>query len=396
MKHIPNMKNKQLVVLSLAGIVIVLATILLRRGSTLGIEETARLILETCREEGHKPSCYDREIPKVLDYLTMEEAFAVTAEVQNADSGYGYCHILGHNISAIETKKNPDAWKDVVSRCPSGVCSNGCIHGAFQERFRSDVVTSETEFEQLLAELDDVCEARENWSPTDTERGSCYHALGHLLMLATGADIQQSLRGCDTAARMRNNLNPTQLCYDGAFMQIFQPLEPEDFALIAGKEITDTAQHKAFCAQFSGKQRGSCWTEGWPLHLDDISTGAGLTAFCDHLTDDEKTRCYRSIVYAVFPLMQLKEELMISYCSSIPDSYQAQCFGDAASRLLEIDWHNIERAVGLCALAHPMLQQDCYNSLSQMAGYNFPDGSDEQMRLCAALPLPWSQQCPSD
>ena len=101
-------------------------------------EAAAETIIATCAQESYAPSCYDKEIPKLMDEgYSMEQAFAVT-QVARKDPSYQYCHVLGHYLAAKETQKDPENWKDVIARIPLGMCSNGAIHGAFQERFRAE------------------------------------------------------------------------------------------------------------------------------------------------------------------------------------------------------------------------------------------------------------------
>src|SRR5690606_4527381 len=125
-------------------------------------------------------SCYDKELPKLMDEgFSMEDAFAVTRLVQDRDPSYQYCHVLGHELSAKETAKDPDNWKSVIARAPIGVCSNGAIHGAFQERFRVASFAGKS-VDDLVPELLRICKANEDWHPTGMPEATCIHRLGHL------------------------------------------------------------------------------------------------------------------------------------------------------------------------------------------------------------------------
>src|SRR3989344_9661052 len=57
-------------------------------------------IIKECADSTYRPGCYDKQIPKLMDYISMEDAFEVTAIVQNKDSSYPYCHVLAHELSA--------------------------------------------------------------------------------------------------------------------------------------------------------------------------------------------------------------------------------------------------------------------------------------------------------
>jgi hypothetical protein len=200
--------------------------------SSSQISELAKQMVDRCKTSKFTQTCYDKEIPKLMDNptnLSMENAFAVTRIVQDIDKSFPYCHVLGHELSAKEVNKDPSKWKDVVSRCPSGTCSNGCIHGGFQEKFRAESLT-DAQVQQVLPDLKTICEDRDNWHPTGLEQASCYHALGHLTMYLTRADTTKSSSLCNTIAQKSDGRDFRHLCYDGVFMQIYQPLEPEDFS----------------------------------------------------------------------------------------------------------------------------------------------------------------------
>ena len=116
-----------LLALGLVGLGAVLAL------SRPSVEAAARMLMERCEDAAYPPSCLDEEIPKLLDSgFSLEDAFKVVAYIADAAKEYDYyfCHVVANNISAKETAKDPMNWTDVLSRCPTGMCSNGCLHGA--------------------------------------------------------------------------------------------------------------------------------------------------------------------------------------------------------------------------------------------------------------------------
>ncbi len=357
-------------------------------------QEYANKIIETCFSENHRPSCYDREIPKLMDEISMEDAFEVTKLVQEKDSEYWYCHVLGHNLSAKEAAKDPAKWQDVIARCPSGMCSNGCIHGAFQERFRSESLP-DAEIAELKPELEGICEARPGWNPTGLEQATCYHALGHLNMYITGANIEKSTQLCQELAKKTEGRDYSQICFDGAFMQIFQPLEPEDFALVEGKQ-PKKEELATFCSQFTGVKRSSCWTEGWPLFFQEVKEPEGLVKFCSFLQSDpgQHRRCYEALLYVLTAQFNFDEEKISELCTGFPQERKGQCFANAASRMVETDARLIEKSVALCRLAEKLgVEQECYQELLVYSTYNFHSGSPEFFEICNALPDTWKTKC---
>ncbi len=359
------------------------------------INDYADKVVAKCTSASYKPGCYEEEVPKLMDFMTMRQAFEVTRSIQDKDKSYAYCHVLGHKLSAKETAKDPNRWKEVITGCPSGLCSNGCIHGAFQERFRREVLSSE-EVDKMKAEIKDVCEPRHNWSPTGLEQGTCYHALGHLLMYITGADIKKSLKVCEEVSIKDSGQDWSKLCFDGAFMQIFQPLETEDFALVRGKQ-PKKEELKSFCDKFPENQRGSCWSEGWPLYLQEIEKPAGLVKFCSGSmiqSRDAEDRCYLGMFYVLTAEFQFDLSKVKELCLGLPSLRLNQCFANAASRMIETDYRNISLVTDFCSQVPSEDGKNiCFRELIRYSTYNFHPGSNEFFQLCNGLPDKWKTQC---
>lgn len=324
----------------------------------------------------------------------MEEAFVVTAIIQERDSSYWYCHVLGHNISAKEAAKDISRWTDVVARAPIGMCSNGALHGAFQERFRGEFV-SESDLEELIPEIKSICRQGGQRAYTGLEQASCYHALGHLTMYITNADIDRSLGICDQVAVFKEQ-DFKGLCYDGAFMQIFQPLEPEDIALV--KDIAPQTQEESgtFCSQFDGGYRQSCLTESWPLFADDIAESPEkVVDFCRRSeTPEAKRRCYNAIFYVFSARSNFDSNTVNEFCIKLPEQVKAQCFANSASRFLETDHRLASKAAEVCEVAEQHgVGAACYEEVLFYSIYNYHAGSEPFTQLCEALPAPWDAKC---
>ncbi len=365
-------------------------------GDQKSLAKYAEEIIEICKNESFRPTCYDKEIPKLMDKISMEEAFKVTAVIQSKDNTYPYCHVLGHELSAREVAKDHLKWKDVLTRCPSGQCSNGCLHGGLQERFRGSEEYNEEQMENVKKELADVCEKRGSWNPTGLEQASCYHAVGHLAMYLTLADIDKSSKICDYAAVKSDGRNYLDTCYDGNFMQIFQPLEDEDRDLIAGKEV-NKEELERFCRKFSGEKRASCWHEGWPLYSQEIITPNGLMKYCTNpilATEADKNQCFLGLFYVITVQLRFDIPKITEFCSSLPGVRMDQCFANTASRLIETDYNNLSFVTDYCTSApRESSRSHCYNELIFYSTFNFHPGSKEFYDLCNSLPGEWKDRC---
>jgi hypothetical protein len=394
--HLKKLFNPKTAILLVGLLVVVELTILLlpyvKQSAVKSLPEYADQVVAECASTRHRPTCYEEKVPELMDYISMEDAFQVTRIIQEKDRSFNYCHVLGHELSAREVRKNPSAWKDVVTRAPSGMCSNGGIHGAFQEKFRAEYLSDE-ELEQYKPDFYDICEKRGGWSPTGLEQASCYHALGHLAMYVTNADLDKSVSLCQEMAIKPDGRNFEAVCYDGVFMQINQPLEPEDFALIEGKEIKKEDLY-TFCSKYEGAMRGSCWAEGWPLFRSELQKPQGLTEFCGKTIESERWRCFEGLIYVMTAQMNLDEKRVVPYCSGLVGDRRSQCLSAAASRYIEIDYRNMPAAVSLCEAGQSIdPKNSCLNKLLDYTFYNYHRDSQAFIDACQTLPVGWKEKC---
>lgn len=390
-------KRSLLIVLLIVTVVEITILTGNRAQSPLKLQSLTKTVLTKCTDAPYKPGCYEEEVPKLMDKpynLSMEDAFKVVSRVQQEDKQYAYCHVLGHALSAKETKKDPSKWHKVAHRCPSGICSNGCVHGSFQERFRTEKLTNE-QINKFMPEFKYVCEKSSDWNPTGMEQATCYHALGHLMMYVTGADTSKSTQLCDKTLEKNTNQNLSRVCYDGVYMQIFQPLEPEDFALIKGKQPNKETV-LSFCNAFPEAQRASCLNESWPLVIAGFDNTQNIVEFCSRIGfgGPYVDRCYSALFYIATVQLNFDEEKLNRLCADLPQDRIGQCFANVASRMIETDWKNSDRSLRICAKAAALNVEDkCYQEMVTFAYFNFHPGSQEQKKLCVKLPEPWQTNC---
>lgn len=357
------------------------------------LEQRADQIIRSCARAPYVPSCYDERIPALMDQgLSLEETFAVTRIVQDKTEGYFYCHILGHKVAEKEVAKDPSQWTSVIARCPSDVCSNGCLHGAAQERFRSESLTPE-ELAGVVPELLNLCEPANGFSFTELERASCYHALGHLSMFLAGGDVGGALGICNQVAG-RDGIDYETTCYEGTFMQIFQPLEPEDIALVRELPVGTQKDAEGFCDGFSGAASAACHRESRPLY-GTLDKPAELEHFCSLVPGETNKRdCYMAILFTLAPYFDYDIDKLTTLCTGVPKERTAQCFSNAASRFVESDYRLAEEAVALCGVAEAQgVGERCYHELLYYSTFVFHEGSTGFTALCSALPEPWQTRC---
>lgn len=374
--------------------------------SSESLRQYATSVIEKCREAKFRPDCYDNEIPKLTDVISMEEAFEVVKLVQQKDERYLYCHVVSHKLSDKEVEKNPSRWKDVVARCPTTFCNNGCHHGALIQRFNSETLT-DAQIEEVKPDLQDVCEPRGRWSPVEIERSMCYHALGHLHLYITSADIKKAVALCELIGRKPDGRNYIQTCTEGVFMQIYQPLEPEDFALV--QNLTPKKEEvPVFCEKYhntSNMSWDACRREAWPLFREEILKPAGLVKFCSY-TDNHVWQkvCYAALMNIITIHHVIQRENDISgiqkFCSELPDvprlpaTPKELCFAHAARQLVQVDPRYQTLAAQVCVFAETVgIGEPCFSELIQMGNKSFRPRSRELENFCNNLPQPWKTHC---
>lgn len=385
----------QLIILGCAALLLALTLVPWRSP----VEEAVSSVLGTCIGSAYPPACFDKEIPALLDRgFSMEEAFDVVARVRDAtkddEHTYYFCHVVAHHISAKETAKDSSAWEEVIGRCPIGMCSNGCLHGAAQERFRSDSL-SPTELEKALPELRAACPAPSPDGLTMLQYAACFHALGHLGTYVTDAQVPRALSMCD-AVTEGLPIHFTRTCYEGVFMQIFQPLDAEDTALVADIAPTNAKEAEAFCAPYAGAALSACTVESWPVPgIETLLEQSFVEQLCTKVPGALwENRCLADVFTILISFLEYDWDRMDAVCRTFAGSAQAHCYADGAAYGLATDYSLIEASVAFCARAEEAsVQKRCYDGLLFYAGYSFHEGSDALKTLCRALPDPWGARC---
>lgn len=362
------------------------------------IEGYAKEMVEKCASAAFRPTCYETEVPKLVTELPTERIFDVIKHIRVLDPEYLYCHVLAHKLGSYEVSKDPNNWLDVIAKGPTdGMCSNGYAHGAMVTRFHSDDLTPEA-FQLALKDLAIACEPRTGFNPTDLTKAICYHGIGHVLVHMSLAKVKESLQGCETVGLKKDGNDYRQLCTEGVYMQLFQPLEPEDFALVGMLPYTPTKETlKDFCSSNSenDRQYGACWREAWPLFGDDIYNAEGTMNYCSQITEaQDADLCFVS-AFTINGRHNLgSPDKMAAACNGLPARYKGQCFSRGANAFPEEDPKFIPQAVDMCSRANtPEAQDECYGFLANVASFNFHPSSPAFEQLCSTLPKKWESTC---
>ena len=366
--------------------------------ATKNIQEYAQDMVALCKDAPYRPTCYETEVPKLVEFLETDKIFEVVRAIRREDPEYLYCHVLAHELGRYEVSLNPDNWLDVIAKGPSdGLCSNGFAHGAIVTRFNDEDLTKE-QFAQAQKDLSIACEEREGFTPTDLTKAICYHGIGHVLIHMTLAKVNESLEACEVIAQKSDGRDYRQVCTEGVYMQLFQPLEPEDYALVDMLPISPSKDTLAdFCTSNAqtDAQYGACWREGWPFFGDAIYSSDGVTAYCSVLSAaQDRDSCYIS-AFTINGRHNLgNPEKMAATCNGLSEVHKGTCFARGANAFPEESPELIKNGIDMCSRANSEgAQNECYSFLAGSASFNFHEGSPAYEELCSSLPAQWEKVC---
>jgi hypothetical protein len=356
-------------------------------------ERYAADIVERCGSE-EAGACYEREVPALLSELSLPEIFSVIREVRQADPQYQFCHVLAHKLGENIVAEDPSRWVEAMQyNPPDGLCSNGFIHGVVGGRFRAEVLDDET-IAKHLPDFSRACEPRPGWSPTALDQAICYHGMGHLYMFITDADISKALAVCEQSTH-----SPTgdfrQVCREGVFMQIYQPLEPDDFLLIERMAVKPTPQTvRDFCARYEQDEyEGACLRESWPFFQEEVLTAPGIADFCAGQPNArEEDSCYISSFSLLGRRSLDVPERALGVCAASAEERRALCYAHAATSIIEENRDAAEAVIQFCAQAPDGYANECLRSIANKVDFIFGDSVYRQ-KFCSALPQEMRGYC---
>lgn len=358
-------------------------------------EVIARAIVKACAGSGSDHSaCYESEVPNLYPKLSVPQIFDVVREIRTLDPSYQFCHVLGHKIGNRVVAEDPNNWVNAIPLNPSdSLCSNGFIHGVFEGRFGADVLDDAT-IQKFMPQFVEACEPHDGWQPSDLDRAICYHGMGHLADYITNADLPKALNFCSKIAPSQYQ----RVCMQGVFMQIYQPLEPDDYALIAQMKVKPTKSTvRQFCATFKDPLYvGSCLEESWPMFQDSIFDGTGVASFCSGQPNATETnQCYVSMSSIIGRTSLGNPDKAVSACDHFPAAQQETCFSYSAQAVLEEDLSQSTNAISLCQRAPSAIAEQCIADLVNHARFTFGSKVQQRKAFCAAVPQSFQATCAS-
>lgn len=375
---------------------IILTTVYLYRNPY--ITDAATQIVATCQNVEKSNECYEEEVPRLFGNFSIPELFEMVRIIRRLDPQYQFCHVLAHKLGERAVEDDPAHWIDVMPLNPSdGMCSNGFLHGVIGGRFRAEVLDEAT-IETLVPDFRRACEPTKKWHPSPLDQAICYHGMGHLYVYITDAQLRDALDLCEkTTYSGHPEADYRQVCREGVFMQIYQPLEPDDFAMIERMEVKPKKETiRTFCAQYRDvpEYEGACLRESWPFFREEISDGSGVQKFCAKQPNStEEKNCYQSAT-AIIGRMSLGDvEKSSRACNALVDSWRLLCFINVATSIIEENRNDSAKAVAQCQKAGAHQAEECIKTLASRARWFFGTDARQHQQFCSVFPAEYHSVC---
>ena len=288
-------------------------------------------------------------------------------------------HDLAHAVGR-ETAKDFGSNFDAFDLCPT-IFNYGCSHGFFE------YVLARTDTPKEAATT--VCETVSGDENRLLISGfSCYHGVGHGVMMAQAYDVQESLNTCNTLP----NFPAKEGCWQGVFMENVNAGMSDR----ARKGVFSQRDPLAPCDKVAKKYAYQCFINhsGWLMRVaqNRVEVAAG---YCLHVKGKERTACMQSIgLMATNPVWQAqlsrnagKKSLSAvawEICSRFPAAGRENCVVAGVDNLANFDQLKADRQESFCAEVTGRLQDGCYERI----GVNLLNRTKDEPTLrssCATL-----------
>jgi hypothetical protein len=288
-------------------------------------------------------------------------------------------HDLAHAVGR-ETAKDFGSNFEAFDLCPT-IFNYGCSHGFFE------YVLARTDTPKDAALT--VCETVGGDKNRLLISGfSCYHGVGHGVMMAQAYDLRESLRTCNTF--------PTHQAQEGCWQGVFMENVNAGMTDRARKGVFTRSNPLAPCDKVATQYKHQCFINhaGWLMRVAQNSVERA-TGYCLKVRGPDRTACMQSVGLMVTnPVWQAnlspnaakKSQSTVAWelCSRFPKAGHQDCVIAAVDNLANFDQLNVGREKAFCGEVATGLKTVCYRQI----GVNLRGRTQDEAILrarCGAL-----------
>jgi hypothetical protein len=326
-------------------------------------------------------SCVEKYMIKVTDDYGPSASLGILDRLERSHqvdlsvNDHQMAHVVGRD-TARDYGQNFKAF----DLCPT-TFNYGCSHGFFE------YVLARTPNARKAATT--ICESLNPKTNLLIAGFTCYHGVGHGIMMAQGYNVNRSLEECNTMPQAKDKDG----CWQGVFMENVN-------AGMQGRALPGYFRRKdplSPCDKVANKYKHECYINlaGWLMVVAKDNIGKGA-AYCSKAKPDKyKSSCWQSIGLMVTnpvwqgPLApslagQSQAKIAASLCQRFPAAGRKDCVVAAVDNLANFDVLNVTREHAFCRELSANLQNDCYSRIGLDIGVRTNDQSQIQ-ESCGAL-----------
>jgi effector-binding domain-containing protein len=233
------------------------------------------------------------------------------------------CHYISHGIGhatfrlvgkdvgeAFSVLENRGYYKNIAT------CGNGYFHGVIEEFSKNT-----KNLEELGNKLKTVCDNKKI-----TNKGNCFHGVGHASIIQTDYNIENSLKICDSIS---NKENEQFGCWTGVFMeydQLFEVVKVNEGKIyfeVCDALVNDKYKPACYLEQSSNFES---YAKNWRDYANNIN-------YCKHIRGDlNRMACVK--LFAIRAIRIVRYEKITEMCANTSNKYeQIICTAISADRI---------------------------------------------------------------
>ena len=266
-------------------------------------------------------------------------------------------HDMAHSVGR-ETAKDYGSNFKAFDLCPI-TFNYGCSHGFFE------YVLARTDTPKEAATT--ICESLNGSENFLTAGFSCYHGVGHGIMMAQGYNVGSSLKACNTMPNPRAQDG----CWQGVFMENVN-------AGMTGRALPGVFKRSdplAPCDKVADRYKHECFINhsGWLMTVahNDIRKG---TRYCLQVKGRFRSACLQSIGLmvtnpvwqtALAPDLKGKPPARIAadLCTRFPAAGRHDCVIAGVDNIANFDQLDVKRQKAFCAYVESDFEEACYRQV---------------------------------
>lgn len=320
--------------------------------------ENAQKIYEFCSKQNQSlERCYTSQFYALTRENNLDYSIKTLTGLQDLDPSSRGCHLISHKIASAEVQKNPSNWINLLEKVNPYFCTGGFLHGVIEAHMGSDssFVISANQIETICSKVKEKSYGQK----------SCYHSLGHLLLLQEEQNIPSSIEICN---KVKDQVGSYE-CLSGVFMENItrENLIDHKLAERIPWDVPHTKQVEELCKKQSGQAAKACWKEISYMYITiGDNKPANLYKLCKNApTKEMQDECYiygvgNMVVFNSFSTLQL-ENVCNEYSNK--DPLLKTCIYQVIGSMMASSSKYLNQAQAVCNKTEGQLEKDCNQRL---------------------------------